>query len=174
MDVVTHHTDKVLVTHLLNGDIVHKAGDDCSGPFRLTEVDLLDIQAVSIGVLVDCRPWLNTAPLQGSNEHIALTINDVTHSEVNHRRDRWASVLCGGLLLCGLGLLRLLLLLLCLALLLSALGRLLALLILRRDLICLRGNLVRLRSLRGGFVTFGSGGGWLALLLLGRIGLALL
>ena len=37
----TYHADQVLVTHLLDGNIVDETGDDCSWPRLFTEINLL-------------------------------------------------------------------------------------------------------------------------------------
>jgi hypothetical protein len=52
---VTHHSDQILVPHLVNGDIVHQPTDDCPRAFGFAQVDLLDVQSIRIGVLLDCR-----------------------------------------------------------------------------------------------------------------------
>lgn len=70
--MTTYYTDKVLVSHLLYGDVVHETRYHCPWARLLTKVDLLqhaviqqvatkqrrsahlDIQAICVGVLFDC------------------------------------------------------------------------------------------------------------------------
>lgn len=44
----TYNTDEVLVPHLLNWDVVHQAGDDCSWSSLFTEVNLLHVVLVPL------------------------------------------------------------------------------------------------------------------------------
>lgn len=55
VEQATHHSDQILVPHLFNGNIVNQPTDDCPWALWFAQVDLLDVQSIRIGVLLDCR-----------------------------------------------------------------------------------------------------------------------
>ena len=75
----THHSDQILVPHLVNGDIIYQPTDDSPRAFRFAQVDLLDVKSIRIGVLLDCMTRSASAfSLRiGKRKRKGHTVNDM-------------------------------------------------------------------------------------------------
>ena len=51
----THHSDQILVPHIFDSNIIHQPTDDRPRAFGFAQVDLLDVQPIRIGMLLDYR-----------------------------------------------------------------------------------------------------------------------